>query len=50
MTSNSDAERSLESKRQALNPDGLATRREVLGDEYVDAALAQADEAGRCRS
>ncbi|MCO7229697.1 carboxymuconolactone decarboxylase family protein [Halomonas sp. CnH100-B] len=48
MTSNSDAsaERSLQSKRDALNPDGLATRREVLGDEYVDAALAQADEFG----
>jgi 4-carboxymuconolactone decarboxylase len=46
MTSHSDAERSLESKRQALNPDGLATRREVLGDEYVDAALAQAGEFG----
>jgi 4-carboxymuconolactone decarboxylase len=26
-----------------LDPDGLAVRREVLGDEYVDAALARAD-------
>ena len=27
--------------------EGLAIRREVLGDEYVDAALASADELGR---
>ena len=27
-----------------LDPDGLAVRREVLGPEYVDAALARADE------
>jgi 4-carboxymuconolactone decarboxylase len=26
-----------------LDPDGLAVRREVLGPEYVDAALARAD-------
>lgn len=26
-----------------LDPDGLAVRREVLGPEYVDAALAQTD-------
>lgn len=26
-----------------LDPDGLAVRREVLGAEYVDAALARAD-------
>ncbi|WP_028923422.1 4-carboxymuconolactone decarboxylase [Pseudonocardia acaciae] len=27
-----------------LDPDGLAVRREVLGPEYVDAAVARADE------
>jgi 4-carboxymuconolactone decarboxylase len=27
----------------ALDPDGLAVRREVLGDSYVDAALARID-------
>ena len=27
-----------------LDPDGLAVRREVLGPDYVDAALARADE------
>lgn len=34
------------SHQTELNPQGLATRREVLGDAYVDAALAQADEFG----
>lgn len=29
--------------KDSLNPDGLATRREVLGDKYVDQALANAD-------
>jgi 4-carboxymuconolactone decarboxylase len=29
--------------KKPLNPEGLATRREVLGDEYVDRALEKAD-------
>ncbi|OOG28634.1 4-carboxymuconolactone decarboxylase [Thioalkalivibrio denitrificans] len=29
--------------KDPLNPDGLATRRQVLGDEYVDRALDNAD-------
>ena len=31
-------------RRAPLDPDGLATRRAVLGDAYVDAALGQADD------
>lgn len=31
-------------EKAALDPQGLATRRDVLGDDYVDAALAQADD------
>jgi 4-carboxymuconolactone decarboxylase len=30
-------------RRPALNAEGLATRRKVLGDAYVDAAIAKAD-------
>jgi 4-carboxymuconolactone decarboxylase len=30
--------------RDTLNPDGLATRREVLGDDYVNRALDNADD------
>ena len=37
MTPSPDAE------RPDLDPDGLAVRREVLGPEYVDAALARVD-------
>ncbi|WP_111413581.1 carboxymuconolactone decarboxylase family protein [Billgrantia lactosivorans] len=36
----------MTSSHDRLDPDGLATRREVLGDAYVDNALAQADEFG----
>ena len=32
--------------RPPLDPAGLATRRAVLGDAYVDGALAQADDFG----
>lgn len=31
-------------RTDSLDPKGLATRREVLGDAYVDAALSQADD------
>ena len=30
-----------------INPQGLKTRREVLGSEYVDAAIANADDFSR---
>ncbi|WP_240936046.1 carboxymuconolactone decarboxylase family protein [Billgrantia bachuensis] len=36
----------MTSPNDRLDPDGLATRRQVLGDAYVDNALAQADEFG----
>lgn len=31
-------------EKAALNTEGLATRREVLGDDYVNAALAEVDD------
>ena len=34
----------MSDRQNALDPNGLATRREVLGDAYVDAALSQVDE------
>ncbi|KHJ51160.1 4-carboxymuconolactone decarboxylase [Vreelandella venusta] len=34
----------MSDRQNTLDPNGLATRREVLGDAYVDAALSQVDE------
>ncbi len=36
-------ETSNSEQRPPLSPDGLATRRKVLGDAYVDAAIGKAD-------
>lgn len=36
----------MNTRHDSLDPNGLATRREVLGDTYVDNALEQADEFG----
>ncbi|MEU5842055.1 carboxymuconolactone decarboxylase family protein [Rhodococcus sp. NPDC047139] len=41
MTSNATAEDAVDAAHRTVRDSGLAVRREVLGDEYVDAALSR---------